>query len=579
MKNYVENMVFNFEKRIFLNYELMRNWRMLKRLYISNFALINEMDVSFPGNLTVITGETGAGKSIFLEALGLALGKRADLSVLRDKSKKCIVEAEFDLKDLDLSVFFEDNDLDTENHAILRREISADGKSRSFFNDTPVNVSALKTLSEKLIDVHSQHQTLLLNQTNFQLELLDAFAQSVDQFKEYKNCFSKITKYNSSLNSLQAQEAQARKELDYYQFLFEELEQSEIKPGTLKELEEESLGLENAEYIKSGLAGVSQAINGGDVNILSALSQVKNTIQSISKFNKKYSDYFERVNSAFIDLKELASEMEDEESTVHFDDKKLEEVNTRLDRLNRLLKKHNVNDENELIRIKTDIEEKLQKFNSLESEILKTTKELNETKKIASKLAEELSAIRQKACKGIEERVHELLSSLSMENARFFIKIKQTNELSATGFDQVKFLFTANKGGELNELQKVASGGELSRLMLSLKALLASKKQLPTIIFDEIDTGVSGDVADKIGNILLKMGRGMQVITITHLPQMASKGGHHLFVYKKDNEDKTVSFIKQLNEEERVMEIAKMLSTGNPSNSAMVNARELLSLN
>lgn len=557
----------------------MRNWRMLKRLYISNFALINEMDVSFPGNLTVITGETGAGKSIFLEAFGLALGKRADLSALRDKSKKCIVEAEFDLKSLDLDDFFEENDLDKENHAILRREISADGKSRSFFNDTPVNVGALKLLSEKLIDVHSQHQTLLLNQSNFQLELLDAYAECMDKFKEYKNHYNQITKLNTTLSSLQEQEMKARKELDYYQFLFEELEQSEIKPGTLKNLEEESLGLENAEFIKSGLVNSAQIINGGDANVLSALSQVKNSIQSISKFNKKYSEYFDRVNTAIIDLKELASELEDEESNVLFDNKKLEEVNTRLDHLNRLLKKHNVTNETDLVNIKNEIEGKLQKFNSLESEILKTTKQLNELKKSATMLAKELSALRQKATKGIEERVHEMLKSLSMENAKFFIDIKQTNELGANGFDQVKFLFSANKGGELNELQKVASGGELSRLMLSLKALLASKKELPTIIFDEIDTGVSGDVANKIGNILLKMGKTMQVITITHLPQMASKGKHHLYVYKKDNEDKTVSFIKQLNEEERILEIAKMLSTGNPSNSALVNARDLLSLN
>lgn len=552
---------------------------MLKRLYISNFALIQEMDVNFPGHLTVITGETGAGKSIFLEALGLALGKRADLNVLRDKSKKCIVEAEFELKGLDLSGFFEENDLDLENHAILRREISADGKSRSFFNDTPVNVSALKTLSEKLIDVHSQHQTLLLNQTNFQLELLDAFAESMGKFKEYKTLFNQITKHTSVLKALQEQETQAKKELDYFQFLFEELEQADIKEGVLKELEEESLGLENAETIKSGLASVAQAINGGDVNILSALGQAKNTIQSISKYNKKYSEYFDRIQATIIELKDLASEAEDEESKLHFDDKKLEEVNTKLDRLNRLLKKHNVSSETDLLNIKREIEEKLQKFNSLESEIAKTNKELNESKKLATKLAKELSAIREKATQGIETRVHEMLTSLSMENAKFFIEIKQTSDLSATGFDQVKFLFSANKGGDLNELQKVASGGELSRLMLSLKALLASKKQLPTIIFDEIDTGVSGDVADKIGNILLNMGKSMQVITITHLPQMASKGGHHLFVYKKDNEDKTVSFIKQLNQEERILEIAKMLSTGNPSNSAMVNARELLSLN
>lgn len=552
---------------------------MLKRLYISNFALIHEMDVVFPGNLTVITGETGAGKSIFLEALGLALGKRADMAALKNKTKKCIVEAEFEARDLDLSSFFEENDLDEEPTIILRREISADGKSRSFLNDSVVSLTALKELSEKLIDIHSQHQTLLLNQSNFQLELLDAFAGSLNLFKEYKTEFSKLNKLNTTLNSLLEQETQAKKELDYFQFLFDELEQTEIKVGVLKELEEESATLENAEGIKSSLLNAVNTINGGDVNVLSALSQVKNSLQAISKYGKNYTEYFERVNSAYIDLKELAVELEDAETEVLFDNAKLEEVNSRMDKLNRLLKKHSVSSEEELLKIKEEIEEKLGKFNSLEAEIEKTNKEIAKLKTSCTKTAKDLSGLRDKATASIEKKVKEMLSDLSMENAVFKIELTQQKELTNSGFDQVRFLFSANKGAALNELQKVASGGELSRLMLSLKALLASKKQLPTIIFDEIDTGVSGDVADKIGNILLKMGQSMQVVTITHLPQMASKGSHHLFVYKKDDEDKTVSYIKELVKEERVMEIAKMLSTSNPTQSALVNAKELLNLN
>jgi len=557
----------------------MRNWRMLKRLYISNFALINEMDVTFPGNLTVITGETGAGKSIFLEALGLALGKRADLAALKNKTKKCIVEAEFEAKALDLATFFEENDLDAETTIILRREISVDGKSRSFLNDSVVSLNALKSLSERLIDIHSQHQTLLLNQGNFQMELVDAFGGSLHAFREYRSEYAKLTKLNTALKSLLEQESQARKELDYLQFLFNELEQVEIKPGDLKNLEEESATLENAESIKSNLLNASDLINGGDTNILSALSQVKLALQGISKYSKNYLEFYERVNTAYIELKELAADCEDAESQVNFDNAELEEVNSKMDKLNRLLKKHGASNEEELIRIKSEIENKLRQFGSLESEIEKNKKEIAKLESFCTKQAKELTAYRTKAVPGIEKQVKEILTDLSMENAVFKIELNKQKEIGASGFDQVKFLFSANKGGTPDELYKVASGGELSRLMLSLKALLATKKQLPTIIFDEIDTGVSGDVADKIGSILLKMGNTMQVVTITHLPQMASKGQHHLFVYKKDDEDKTVSYIKQLNKEERVLEIAKMLSTSNPTQSALKNAKELLSLN
>lgn len=552
---------------------------MLKQLYISNFALINEMDVSFPGKLSVITGETGAGKSIFLEALGLALGNRADLAALQNKNKKCIIEAEFETKGLDLATFFEENYLDFDSAVLVRREISPEGKSRSFLNDTPVGLNTLKLLSEKLIDIHSQHQTLLLNQTNFQLEVLDAFAGSLNDFKEFKTEFSKLNKLNGVLKNLKDQETQAKKELDYFQFLFNELEETEIKIGGLKTLEEESASLENAETIKSVLLTTANSINGGEVNVLSALAQAKQGLQAISKYGKNYTEFFERINSAYIDLKDLASELEDSESEVNFDPEKLSEINNKLDKLNRLLKKHNVNSEEELITVKTEIENKLTQFDSIENDINETQKQIDKLNALCVKIAKKLSETRTHSVSEIEKQVKEVLSDLSMQNAQFKIDITTTKDLTPSGFDQIKFLFSANKGAALNELHKVASGGELSRLMLCLKALLASKKQLPTIIFDEIDTGVSGDVADKIGTILLKMGKTMQVVAITHLPQMASKGSHHLFVYKNDDEDKTVSHIKELNKEERVIEIAKMLSTGNPTQSAMVNAKELLNSN
>ena len=552
---------------------------MLKRLHISNFALINEMEVSFPGNLTVITGETGAGKSIFLEALSLALGKRADLSALNLKTKKCIIEAEFSAENLDLNNFFLEHDLDFEPNLILRREINADGKSRSFLNDSPVSLSVLKLLSEKLIDIHSQHQTLLLNQSNFQLELLDTFAESLKIFKEYKIEFSSFTKSKIELQSLQEQEKLAKKELDYFQFLYSELEETEIKAGLLSGLEEESSKLENSEIIKSNLLAASNAISGNEINILIDLGKTKQSLQSLSKYSKNYSLLTDRIQSIYIELKELSADIEDAANEIVFDSDKLSQVNIKMDKLNRLLKKHQVNTEEDLLKIKSDIENKLNQFNSIENTIISKQKLIQVSQNNCLKLSEELTKLRTKAIHGIEQTIKKTLAELSMENAIFKIELSQKSDLGINGLDELKFLFTANKGAELNELHKVASGGELSRLMLSLKALLASKKQLPTIIFDEIDTGVSGDVADKIGEILLSMGNNMQVISITHLPQMASKGNHHLFVYKKDDEDKTVSYIKQLNKAERINEIAKMLSKSNPTVSAIKNATELLSSN
>ena len=552
---------------------------MLKRLHISNFALINEMEVSFPGNLTVITGETGAGKSIFLEALSLALGKRADLSALNLKTKKCIIEAEFSAANLYLNDFFLEHDLDFEPNLILRREINADGKSRSFLNDSPVSLSVLKLLSEKLIDIHSQHQTLLLNQSNFQLELLDTFAESLKIFKEYKIEFSSFTKSKIELQSLQEQEKLAKKELDYFQFLYSELEETEIKAGILSGLEEESSKLENSEIIKSNLLAASNAISGNEINILIDLGKTKQSLQSLSKYSKNYSLLTDRIQSIYIELKELSADIEDAANEIVFDSDKLSQVNIKMDKLNRLLKKHQVNTEEDLLKIKSDIENKLNQFNSIEKTIISKQKLIQVSQNNCLKLSEELTKLRTKAIHGIEQTIKKTLAELSMENAIFKIELSQKSDLGINGLDELKFLFTANKGAELNELHKVASGGELSRLMLSLKALLASKKQLPTIIFDEIDTGVSGDVADKIGEILLSMGNNMQVIAITHLPQMASKGNHHLFVYKKDDEDKTVSYIKQLNKAERINEIAKMLSKSNPTVSAIKNATELLSSN
>lgn len=552
---------------------------MLKRLHINNYALIEEVDVSFPGHLTIVTGETGAGKSIFLEALSVVLGARADVSALQDKTKKCIVEAEFAIADYHLEDFFSANELDYEAVSILRREINPEGKSRAFINDSPVSLSLLKQLAEKLVDIHSQHQTLLLNETAFQFDIVDAFAGTTALFSQYKKQYALIARKKKELADLEAQELQARKDLDYYQYLFNELEESQLKGGEMKQLEEESAMLENAELIKSTLMRSAGLINADETNLLSYLSQLKTQLQQLVKFGDAYKEFGDRVNSLYLEAKDLANELENAEAKVIFDPSRLNEVNTALDRLNRLLKKHNVSSEEELLVIRNGISEKLQQFGSLESAIEKIKKELTVLLKEQAKLAGDLSSKRKACAPAIEKEVKQLLNELAMPNAVFKIEIAALPEAGASGTDSLRFLFAANKGGEPKELHKVASGGELSRLMLSLKSLLATKKALPTIVFDEIDTGVSGDVADRIGQVLQRTGTRMQVIVITHLPQIASKGSFHLFVYKKDEKNKTKSFIKTLSKDERIVEIAKMLSTGKPTESAIKNAQDLLGHN
>ena len=549
---------------------------MLQHLRIKNFALIEETEVHLNKGLTVITGETGAGKSILLGALGLTLGNRADVSSLHDKSKKCIIEAQFNIAEYQLTSFFESHELDFEELTTIRREITPEGKSRAFINDTPTTISVLKELGDQLIDIHSQHETLLLKETNFQFELVDAFAQTISLFTDYKKQFVTLQKLKKHLEELSAQEIQAKKELDYFQFQFNELEESNIKVGEQKQLEEEGETLENAEFIKANLVKSSHAISGSDENIISALAIIKQQLQSVSKFGKQFNELYERINSVTIELKELSKDIDGCEEDVVYDNVRLEEVNAQLDKLNRLLKKHGVKSEDELLVIKDDIENKLQQFSSLELSIEKTQKEILALEKQCKIIAKELSDKRQKSTIGIEQNIKTMLTSLSMANAQFKIELKKQDNLTVNGLDAISFLFTANKGAEFKELHKTASGGELSRLMLCLKALLAERTALPTIIFDEIDTGVSGDVADKIGNILLAMEKTMQVITITHLPQMASKGSNHLFVYKSDTKDKTTSNIKALTKDERVAEIAKMLSTGSPTEIALKNAKELL---
>lgn len=552
---------------------------MLKRLHISNYALIEELEVTFPGNLTVITGETGAGKSIFLEALGLALGNRADISSLQDKNKKCVVEAVFDISKYNIKGFFKDHDLDFDTTLILRREITSDGKSRSFINDTPANLSLLKELSESLIDVHSQHQNLFLNQSKFQLQLIDAFAGSGPDFEVYQEHYFTLNKKLKELELLNENEKQAKKDLDYFKFLFEELNEYDLSANDVTLLEEESKTLENAEQIKGTLNKLAYLIDSGEQGAIQVLAQIKQQLNGIAKYNSSFTGLLERVNSVLAELKDIHSEVENEEGKMVFNPNKLNEINDKLDKINRLFKKHSVKSVEELLEIKSEIELKLQKFGSLEDDIKRIQKEVEQLKKNCLIKAKEISAKRIKALSGIEDQINTLLSVLAMPNAQFKIELNTQSEIGSSGIDKISFLFSANKGGDFKELQKVASGGETSRLMLSIKSVLAQKRSLPSIIFDEIDTGISGDVADKMGQIFLQMAKNMQVISITHLPQIASKGKHHLFVFKNDSKSKTTSYIKSLEGEERIVEIAKMLSTGKPTESAIKNAQDLLSAN
>ncbi len=549
---------------------------MLKHLSVQNYALIDKLEVELTDGLTIITGETGAGKSILLGALGLIAGSRADTQSLQDKTKKCIIEAAFSIKEYNLKDFFKDNELDYEAISTIRREINPEGKSRAFINDTPVTLNQLKELGERLIDIHSQHQTLSLNGADFQLSVVDAFAKHEDILTEYKSEFKNYKSLEKQLNELIERESQAKKDLDYFQFQFNELEDTNLKVGEQVEMEQELETLNNAEDIKLNLSKAAFSLAGGEQNLLSSFNEIKAILNSLSKFKPEIAELNTRINSAYIELKDISNELESLEQEIVYDPKRIELLNEKLDAIYRLQQKHQVKTIDELIAIKDELSNKLLDFSSLETEIQKTKSALEQSTKTLTEKSKSLSDNRKKVIPKIEKEIANLLSALSMPNAQ--LKINQTalEAFGTTGIDKISFLFSANKGSDFKELNKVASGGELSRLMLSIKSLIAQLTALPTIIFDEIDTGVSGDVADKVGSIMNTMSDKMQVITITHLPQIASKGASHLFVYKEDKNNKTYSNIKKLNNEERIQEIAKMLSTGSPTAAAISNAKELL---
>lgn len=550
---------------------------MLARLQIKNYILIDSLNVEFNKGLTIITGETGAGKSILLGALGLVLGNRADSSSLLNKNNKCIIEAEFDILNYNLKDFFYANELDYESKTIIRREINAEGKSRAFINDSPVNLSVLKELSGFLVDVHSQHETLTLNNSSFQLDVLDAYAGIKDAFAAYKKDFLQFSRLQDKLSTLIEEEKKAKADADYWQFQFEELNTANLIEGEKEKAEQELEALNNVEQIKTAIGQSTNLLKDGDANIISAIIQLVSSMNTVAKFHPALQELANRIKASQVELKDVAQELENVQDDFIFNPERVEILNERLNTIYRLEQKHRTSYVSELISIKNDYESKLSGFTTLETDIQKLTAEIVQQKNKLLVQAKSISEKRQKAAPKIEKEIKEMLASTGMPDGKLQIEINNAKEnLSASGIDSVQYLFTANKGIKPEALSKVASGGELSRLMLSVKALIAKLVALPTIIFDEIDSGISGDVANKVGNLVRKISDNHQVIAITHLPQMASKGDDHFLVYKNTQGNTTTSGLKLLKKEERINEIAKMISGNEITQASLKNAKELL---
>ncbi|MCF6242023.1 MAG: DNA repair protein RecN [Bacteroidales bacterium] len=549
---------------------------MIKSLSITNYALIDELEIDFSKGFSIITGETGAGKSILMGALALITGQRADTGVLKKPDKKCVVEGNFLLDGYGLQSFFEENELDYAHESILRREISPAGKSRAFINDTPVNLNTLKELSFKLIDIHSQHQNLNLNQSEFQLKVVDSYAGNIDLLKEYQFIYTKYKQLKNELNELKNQAKTNKEDFDYLSFLFDELEKAKLIDGELEELEEEAKTLNNTEEIQHNLAIIHNLLNEDEFSVLVKMKEAHQAANRIKNIFNKIEPIEERLDSTFIELKDIAEEVELTLSNIEFSPERIEYVNSRLDLIYSLQKKHNVISIAELIKIKDDLDEKLQNIASFDEQIEKLNENLSKNKIKLQKLAEKLSRRRLKTFPDIEKYVLEQLKHLGMPDAVFKIKQEKLNEFSAIGIDEISFLFSANANIPAQNIGKVASGGEISRLMLSIKSLLSKSISLPTIIFDEIDTGVSGEIADRMAKIMKKMSENMQVISITHLPQVAAKGDTHYLVYKEKTKQTTTTNIHKIEGKQRINELAKMLSGENISKEALENAKVLL---
>ena len=547
---------------------------MLQHIHIENYTLIQHLSIDFLDGFSVITGETGAGKSILVDALSLLLGQRADSSVLFDKNRKGIVEAVFCIKDYGLEPFFAENDIDFDHDCIIRREINPEGKSRTFINDTPVTIHILKTLSEKLLDIHSQHSNLLLQNAKFQLLIVDEYAQLKQELEVYKKTFQLYKNLKKQYQELCSQTQSQDKE--YFEFLYKELETSNLAEGEQEALEQELKLLLNAEDIKSKLCAVVNISNSDEVNALQLLQECKQRLSSIGKHGEQLETLSERFNSLYIELKDIVNEVDTlAENTIH-DEHRIEEVNERLNCLYHLQQKHKVHSDSELLKVKTELSQKLERMYDAENILANLQKQIETTEIKLRELGENLSQKRREILPQIADSLQEKLHEMNISQAQIEIVLEKEEQFSEMGFDKPIFLFSANKGAEMQPIAKIASGGELSRIMLGIKSLILQKNVLPTIIFDEIDSGVSGEISAKMGKVMSDIARFSQVIAVTHLPQIASKAQEHYLIYKELADEKTISSIKQLTAEERIVEIAKMISNEKISPSSIAAAKVLL---
>ena len=550
---------------------------MLKQLYIKNFTLIDELNIQMHPGFSVITGETGAGKSIILGAIGLLLGNRADSKSIKAGRDRCVIEAHFDLSKYDMQQFFTDNDIDEDlSDTIIRRELTAAGKSRAFINDTPVSLTKMRELGEQLVDIHSQHQNLLLQKEDFQLNVVDIIAQDEKQRKNYEAAYNQYKQANQKLNALKAEIEKNRENEDFLRFQFKELDEAQLQNGEQEELEQEYEMLSHSEDIKTALYQADNHLSGDDGNIIERLKQASEQLANIKDVYPEVTELLERIDSSYIELKDIAQEINGLTDHVEFDPARLETINERLDKLNSLQQKFHVRDLGELIETYHQLKEQLSHIDHSDEDVEALEQEVAQLLEKAQKQAKELTAIRTKAAKKVEEEMKQRLIPLGIPNVRFCISLTE-KPLSHDGGDKVSFLFSANKSTPLQPVTQVASGGEIARVMLSLKAMISGAVKLPTIIFDEIDTGVSGKIAEKMAQIMVEMGNHeRQVLSITHLPQIAAMGSHHYKVSKQETDEGTISRMTELSQQERIQEIAQMLSGSDVSEAALANAKELL---
>ena len=550
---------------------------MLRSLYIQNYALIEKLDISFEQGFSVITGETGAGKSIILGAIGLLLGQRADVKSIRTGATKCIIEARFDISNYHMQPFFEENELDYEDECILRRELYASGKSRAFINDTPAQLAQMKELGEQLIDIHSQHQNLLLNKEGFQLNVLDLLAHDEPALSAYQAAYKQWKQAQNDLDRLLERAARDKADEDYIRFQWEQLEEAHLTKGEQEELEQEAETLSHAEDIKASLYRTDQLFNNEEGGLLSNLKECCNVMAELQAVYPAAEEWTNRLESSYIELKDIADEVSDREEQVEFNPTRLDEVNERLNLIYSLQQKHRMDTVDELMALRDDYATRLASISSSDEEIETLKKRCGELQSEVRRQAAGLTEARREAAREVERQMAARLVPLGMPNVRFVVDMGERKEPGLHGMDTVTFLFSANKNGTLQNISSVASGGEIARVMLSVKAMIAGAVKLPTIVFDEIDTGVSGEIADRMADIMQEMANNdRQVISITHLPQIASRGRAHYKVYKKDNETETNSHIRRLTDEERVEEIAHMLSGATLTEAALNNARALL---